>query len=426
MQEKPLAWEPLLSGELALHAGDAIEAIARTLRNGCPVGQERDALTLSDAFSLADGAAGISIFFAQLARHTGRASDREASLSALSRAVTELERAPAGIGLFQGATGVAWAVAHHRRLFPTEHNDDPCGEFDDALLDALAMLAPAGQFDFDLISGLAGIGMYCAMRREQSTMSEAAARIVGFLGQAARQNTGHTWWWTSAVSVPPVRQTKFPDGYADLGVAHGQAGIIGFLGCALANGIAQAQCRRLLARAIPWLLAQEADTGGVTRFPAFIAGTVSEPSRVAWCYGDLGIALVLARTARVMDRVDWWQHAYRIALRLARLDPSPDVVDDATLCHGASGVAHLFARWYFESGDVQFARAAVDWLRYTIDLREEGAGVAGYRGLRWRLNGETHWKKPHGLLYGAAGVGLVLLSAAHPVAPDWDRLVTLS
>jgi lantibiotic biosynthesis protein len=75
------------------------------------------------------------------------------------------------------------------------------------------------------------------------------------------------------------------------------------------------------------------------------------------------------------------------------------------------------------TGEELFAEAARYWFEQCLALRAEGKGIGGFlldEGF------ERGAKATRGFLMGASGLGLALLAAATPVAPDWDRLLLVS
>jgi hypothetical protein len=100
-------------------------------------------------------------------------------------------------------------------------------------------------------------------------------------------------------------------------------------------------------------------------------------------------------------------------------------VVDAGLCHGATGVAHLFNRLYQASGEAAVAAAARTWFDRTFALRGS-EGIGGFRA--WVPQGadrmgDLGWEEDPGFLTGSAGIGLALLAATTTVEPDWDRVL---
>ncbi|HEV7518070.1 MAG TPA: lanthionine synthetase LanC family protein, partial [Thermoanaerobaculia bacterium] len=224
----------------------------------------------------------------------------------------------------------------------------------------------------------------------------------------------------------------YPEGHYNLGVAHGVPGVIGFLALALdaAAGLPAAtaeEARRLLEGAVDWVLAQRLPTGAASLFPYnFTPGMEPSASRLAWCYGDLGIAATLLAAARVAGEPAWEAEALVTARHAAARPAEGAGVVDAGLCHGAAGVAHLFNRLHQASGDDALGAAARAWFGRALALRQPGEGIGGFRA--WLPDGadragDLGWRSDPGFLTGVAGIGLALLAATTPVAPDWDRVL---
>jgi hypothetical protein len=232
----------------------------------------------------------------------------------------------------------------------------------------------------------------------QQLLAIAVARLAELADADGR-------WRTVAAWVPASRAAAHPEGYVDLGVAHGVAGALAVLGACDGVQALTAAHRALVERAVDWLLARQLPDGAL-RFPQWISPTEAPArARLGWCYGDLGIACALDGVAASLGRADWRAAARDLARRAAAVASDESGVVDAGLCHGAAGVAHLFARLHQRHGDELFAGAARAW--YARALAMPASGAPGFLG-------------------GAAGVGLALLSAATDVAPDWDVALALS
>jgi hypothetical protein len=172
-----------------------------------------------------------------------------------------------------------------------------------------------------------------------------------------------------------------------------------------------------------WLLRRQQPAGTVFCFPHFYHPD-SQPvmSRIAWCYGDPGMAVTLLAAARGAGEPAWERAAVETALSAASRPEELARIRDAGLCHGSAGIAHLFNRLYQATGEPRLAEAARFWFEWTLRFRQPGNGVAGFRA--WNTDGENEsWREDGGFLEGAAGIGLALLAATSTVEPEWDRLL---
>ncbi|HEX2086984.1 MAG TPA: lanthionine synthetase LanC family protein, partial [Solirubrobacteraceae bacterium] len=210
------------------------------------------------------------------------------------------ERLPPG--LYGGVAGVGWAVAHVAGVRGDDVGD-ALDEVDDALLRWVER-APAA---FDLTSGVAGVGVYALERLPAAAGATLLASVVEALARRAEPGPDGARWHTSPELMSPELRRDFPEGRHDLGMAHGTPGVVAVLRAACAAGAALDTARPLLADATAWLLAEAAPDDPDRSLPYWLApGRREEAARVAWCYGDLGVAaavgdeeaaLLLARRA---------------------------------------------------------------------------------------------------------------------------------
>lgn len=409
-------WEPLLEGARARRAEAAVEAVLKDLEAGRDETQERG--------SLAGGSAGLAVLYAHLALVRPGEGWESRSQAALDRSVEFLGSAVMGPGLYGGFTGIAWTLDHLRRTLPATAGDgleDPNEEIDGALLDYLDQSPWVA--DYDLISGLAGYAAYGLGRLDRPGGRAVLAKALTRLYETKVDRDGGATWYTAPSLLPAWQRELNPEGYYNLGLAHGIPAVLVVLARAAAAGHGPA--REVLEQGVAWLLAQRLPPGHGGCFASVIpAGDTPREltaCRVAWCYGDLGLAVALLIAARTAGRPDWEVHALDIARRAAALPLEAAGVRDGGLCHGAAGNAHLFNRLFQATGDPAFREAALRYTDLLLDLRKEGRGIGGFEAwMPGRADGGDPWCTVPGLLEGSAGIALALLALLHPVAPAWD------
>lgn len=403
------AWRPILQGPQAEVVLTAAEEIAAAL------------LPLTTAGASHSELVDWSLFFAYLDRAVPGRGHLDRATELLERAVGEIGSTFTRPSLYAGFPGVAWLVEHFKGwVLEDEEEDDPGEEIAASLRDFLGR-SPwlAGH---DLISGLVGLGVYALERGSRPGGRECLERVVARLGETAERLPEGAAWRTLAWMMAPEAAKLSPRGHFDLGVAHGVPGVISFLAQASAAGAAEA--RPLLGDAVSWLLAQKQPPGGRSIFPNVVSpDRPGAGTRIAWCYGDLGLAAALLLAARCSGEPAWEEEALEIARTVARRAFETSGVVDAGLCHGAAGNAHLFNRIFQATGDPLFAAAARFWLEHTFALRRPGEGIAGYSAWAPGDGGNGLWENDPSLLGGAPGIGLALLAAVSPVEPAWDRLL---
>jgi hypothetical protein len=417
------SWRPILSGEDRTKALQVIADIANAteaLVRPVPVTANPTPEPIEPG--LARGDAGLAVLFSYAQRCL---PDRCADTTAARLLESSFDKAselPLSYGLMSGFTGIAWAISH----LESGHNPDVRESLSDvdALLVQTLHHAP-WPGEYDLIGGLVGIGIYAAERLPDPQGREILTLVVERLAETAERTEDGVTWATPPFRLNERRREISLSGWYNLGVAHGVPGVIALLAWVYAANIAPDTAGPLLHGAVTWLLRQRQDPSATSWFSYDIGP--SEPateSRLAWCYGDLGIALALWSAGRSTGMSSWEDAAVEIARHAAGRPFERSEVVDASLCHGAAGAAHLFNRMYHYTNDALFRDTAIAWYRNTFELRRPGAGIAGYQF--WFGFPTPEWRSVPGFLEGSAGTALALLSACTPVAPDWDRSLLVS
>lgn len=335
---------------------------------------------------------------------------------ALASAITKLgdNHTP---GLYGGAARVAFAVGH---LSAGEDADLACEMIERSLLRFLGQPTE----NYDLISGLVGIAVPVLQRiadRKPSPSSEPLARnILDQLERLAQPMDSGLAWHTPPDLLPTWQRQQAPEGYTNLGLAHGIPGVVAILARYLIAGVDAPRARLLLDGAVDYLRSVAGPQAG-NRYVAWLPSRPGGTCRIAWCYGDLGVAVALMSAAAATGRDDWRRDALELAHGMAARPFELSQVIDAGLCHGAAGVAHLFNRLAQATGDPAFAKTADTWFGHVLAIRRPD-GLAGFPRAVYN-DGNPTWEPSADLLNGATGVALALHAAISPIEPAWDQLL---
>lgn len=414
-------WRPLLTGDAAVQALAAVREIADATSHGASHVPANVHPKAAPAWQNSlDGRAGQSLLHAYLYLHDKDDISAETAIRLLDEATDAAATLRLPPSLYFGFSGIGWIAAHlEGRLF--EESEDNGREVDETLLHSLNRFPWEGKYD--LFEGLVGLGVYALERLPRPSAASLLEAVVAHLAALAEHTPEGACFFNPPDSLPPkYRRNLFPKGTYNLGVPHGIAGVIALLGAVCHVGIATEQARPLVGESVRWLLARERPVESDFRFMnTYTAEADVDRGRLAWCHGDLGIAMALLMAARGAGEASWESEARRIAKAAAAHLPEDTRAPDVGLCHGAAGIGHLFNRLYQTTGEASLGEAARLWLFRALTLREPGVGVGGYRMVQ---EGE---KFDHpGFRIGSSGVGLALLAAISPVEPDWDRLLLAS
>ncbi|HEY3952743.1 MAG TPA: lanthionine synthetase C family protein [Streptosporangiaceae bacterium] len=365
--------------------------------------------------------------------HIYRAHCGTGSWTAAHQQVTTMTRAPVRIGpnrcgLHQGAVEIAYVLhtAGRTAYAPALDNLDrhiSCA--------ARTRLAAAHQRidmghlpelrEFDLISGLTGIGVYLLHRQACGELLEdILAYLVRLTGPIHSQGETVPGWWTGN-GLADQPSADRPGGHGNLGLAHGITGPLALLSAGMRRGITVPGQADAIAIICSWLDQWRIGTGARAWWPGLISrlehrhGHVHQegPQRPSWCYGTPGIARAQQLAGLATGNMGR-QHAAELALAGCVTDKSQLAqLQDASVCHGWAGLTLTTRR---AAADADPDSPLPNLVPHLADqLREAAASDHSLRA-------------GSGLLLGADGVELTsqTLHGGWPPSCPWDTCLLLA
>ncbi|MFC2096537.1 lanthionine synthetase C family protein, partial [Bacteroidota bacterium] len=274
--------------------------------------------------------------------------------------------------------------------------------------------------NYDFLHGAVGIGFYFLKRKTNKNSKRYLTEFVDELDKiATKDELGIRW-----ISVlDREKQTK---GF-NLSLSHGLASIIAILSKIYSEGIEKDRTLELLEGSVKYLLNQQQDIPtNESNFPSWVCETEpSTNSRLAWCYGDLGIGIALWVAGNNTGSDEWKSKAVEILLHTTkRKSNSESGVNDTGICHGSAGIAHIYNRMYNYTGIEEFKDSATFWFNRTLDMATHKDTFSGFKAFRTEQYGGPY--EDFGFLEGVAGIGLTLISAISDIEPVWDECLLLS
>ena len=374
-------WQPILDGPLLARARAALRRVAdRLMVDDRVVARGRDESPKRAALLV--GLPGQAIAHAYLAHADigdGHGERAEALLERGLAEVGELRDA----GMVRGYVGPAFALEH--LAGDPDDPDDPNAHVDESLAREVA----EAELPLVYMSGLAGRAVYARERGPRASAIAVHRAIAQLMIDRAKRDADGPYWVTSLHDDGSPRR-------CDLRLAWGALGVVGTLASCSGHPDARAMARA----GMEWIWAQRR-APPETMFPLPTGGGTG------WCVGELAVGAVLLQASRSIEDTrgqDRWLEVLR-----ANAGRAPEAEDNAFWCHGAAGIAHMFARGYHYTGEPVLREAGARWYAFLCDLVER--------------EGETY---PPALLDGLSGIALVLAAAVTDVDPAWDRLFLLS
>ena len=267
--------------------------------------------------------------------------------------------------------------------------------------------------EHDLFYGLTGIGAVLLRTAPGSKTLGGILRYLTALAEPRVVDGLEVPGWWAGHDPDPLMPT--PGGHANLGMAHGGAGILALLSLSASHGCAGTGQREAIGHLCDWFGQWRQESAEGPWWPQWLtrddlrAGRPGQrgPGRPSWCYGAAGIARALQLAAiAIGDRPR--QEAAEQALTASLSERHLSRMTDLGLCHGLAGVY------------VTAARAAQDAL--TPAIERELPRIAEL------LAGLSCPRDDSGLLTGNTGTRLALDAASRAAPPysGWDACLLIS
>lgn len=334
---------------------------------------------------------------------------------------------PAACGLYRGAPAVAFTLHSARRatrkpVFQVALNtlDEHITTLTHQRLVVAHDRIDRRQFtevrEFDLISGLTGIGTYLLHAHgDTDLLRQVLAYLVRLTEPVVIDGDQLPGWW-SGNGPAGHPEARWPGGHGNLGIAHGIAGPLALLAITARRGIAVSGLYEAMERICTWLDDLRQGTAGNTWWPGVVsrtehcARTVLQPGpqRPSWCYGTPGLARAQQLAALVLENRLRQRHAEEALMSCVNDERQLAQLRDASLCHGWAGLLHTTRRTAADAADDRLA-SSLPALRTRLHDHLDGHGSP----------------TSPGLLEGAAGV--LLANRVDPASVTrWDACLLLN
>lgn len=376
-------------------------------------------------YSLEMGSAGNAIFLGYMGKVLKEEQYTHASVELIEHTIEQVSENPHNqFSLFAGVTGVAWAIRHLCNIDVLSQEDlDVLEDIDPYITKSLSSLETQGMNS--LMYGVVGHGVYFLEKLhngDQHALQELHS-IVDILERMAHQDEQGIYW----------RNETPEDGIdvlANIGLAHGIPSIISFLAKVYKLNIQPVKVKSMLEASIQWLLHKERVDSHTSLYPSFIY-IPEDPkanSRLAWCYGDLSVAISLLHAFDALGERRYYEEATKLSIfstqrgiekARVKFDKTSGLID-TMFCHGTSGVSYLFQQVNRQINQSSVQDTAKNWMYQTLTNKHLGQG--NLNDFYTYDNPSKKWEKQTGILQGITGVGLVLLSWISKEPLYWDRI----
>ncbi|MGQ1910155.1 lanthionine synthetase C family protein [Marinifilum sp. RC60d5] len=366
---------------------------------------------------LMGGKLGVALFFLYYAKLTDKQEPYDFGLELISKVFDDINN---GFNFHTHASGLAGIGTTLTILTEADLLDADLNEVLEGLDEYLytLMIFEIQKGNYDFLHGAVGLGLYFIKRKTNDSKKYLTEFIKELDKIATKDEEGIRW-----LSV--LDREKHTKGN-NLSLSHGLASIIVILSKIYKLGIEKEMSLELLEGSVKYLLNQQLDSLKFhSIFPSYVGADSPTNSRLAWCYGDLGIGIALWVTGNYVGKDEWKNIAVEILLNTTdRAGIAQTGVVDAGLCHGAAGNAHIYNRMFKYTGITEFKKASDYWFSKTFEMSVHDDTLSGFKAFRTKEFGGPC--EELGFLEGIAGIGLSLISAISDVEPSWDECLLLS
>ncbi len=270
-----------------------------------------------------------------------------------------------------------------------------------------AMASFTAQGNFDLLHGATGIALYFTKRSDTAieTSREALTAYITSIKKALVKTTGDDGTEYSWCRMKP----DFSQEERNISMSHGLSGIANVLAQIYARHILpkteEKKVKEMIEALTRTILAQRIKfTKYRSAFPSYYKSSDehSRFSRLAWCYGDLGILATLAIIAETNGNSSLSARIEPLVLaETTRRRIEQTLVHDACVCHGAAGIYAYFRQASSRFSDcVALHDAERYWKDYILALPVDRLCYDPI---------SKSYNKQYNILNGYAGIAMSLL-----------------
>lgn len=390
-----------------------LEEISRTIKNSYT--QEKD-------IGILEGISGCALFQFYYSKYLNIDTQADYGIEMISTCIERINNGYTRPTYCNGIAGFGSVLQH---LTSETLIDLDCDEFlspfDDFLYQQMKDDLSIGFYDF--LHGALGYGFYFFKRYKETLSENLRKRYSEYLLHLLRQlettaimeKEGLKWQSTLII------QNKANVG-CNLSLSHGMSSIINFLCRLMDDNELKVLSKKLLTGAVNYIMSYyKNDRNNLSLFPMWIEANVSPKynSRIAWCYGDLGIGISLLKASEVMGDSSLKNRALSILNQtMNRQKPEDTKVIDASICHGSYGNALIYSRLRCKGLNQDLDSIIRFWINDGVKKARHRNGYAGYK--QW-MGAEKIWEPKLSLLEGVSGIGLTIIDYLTNKPNNWNQ-----
>lgn len=367
------------------------------------------------------GLSGIGLFKFYNLKYKEDVKNQKIGHQILTQCTFEIDDEFSNFYYCEGASGFGWVLDHlEQENFIESDNDSFLSQFDQQIYTAMSGSLSIGNYDF--LYGAIGNALYFLNRykntKEIKLKQKYEAILLEFiflLEKISVKDEDKTKWFYVL--------SKSESKNCSLGLCHGISSIIAFLSKLHNFAVFKEKTAPLLQNSINYLLSlKNKNEDAFSLFPNFSINSQDSlrRSRLAWCYGDLGIGITLLQAAKSIGDSVLSELALSILKHAAqRRTTEQTLMEGTSICHGTYGAAKIFHRAHLMTQEEIFRQAAEYWI-------QEGLRATICKNDQLDIQSWQSSVKSLTLLDGVCGIGLVILDYLTGIDSHWDECLLIN
>ncbi|MHA7055677.1 lanthionine synthetase C family protein [Aquimarina sp. M1] len=372
------------------------------------------------------GVSGISLFQFYYARFLEDEVIADIGVDTISETIQRMNDGYSFPTFCTGIAGAGWVLELlNEEEFIDVDGDQLLSELDGFLFESMESDIKREYFDY--LHGALGYGYYFFKRYENTASTslkkqykEYLLHLVKALENSSIRDQRGVFWKYELHKKDGLHGTN-------LSLSHGMASVINFLSRLYRYEDFQESVIDILIGATTFIIhCKYPDENQSSLFPSWVYPEMEAytGSRLAWCYGDLGIGISLWKVGKALNNQEYCDLAIHSLKHAAKRKNAEEAkLHDTGLCHGMFGVITIFDYIYKETKEVIFKEAADFWMNEALKMDIHQDGYAGYK--QWKGDLEQ-WKNETNLLEGIAGIGLSIIFYLMPSENKWTECLMIS
>ena len=372
------------------------------------------------------GLSGVSLFQFYYSKYQGNDDSENDDSQILKECVNKINKGNILPSFSNGIAGFGWVIDHlEQNNFIEVESDTLLPQFDNYFKNL--MMSNLKDKNYDLLHGSLGYAIYFLKRYENTKLKFLKKKykmiLIDYIellkSLSESENTNEVTW-----SYSSVNDTVNYD--YNLGLAHGIPSIIAFLSKLHSYEDFKNLVTGVLKKAVNFLIRfKSKNKNDFSLFPNWIIQNekIKYQSRLAWCYGDLSIGIVLLNASDELNDIKLRKIALDILEHsVNRKTPQSTLINDISICHGVFGIAKIFYRVYMKTEIKIYESTAEYWC--TLGLKILNSCNKDIQKF-WE-NANLKPSNSLSFLEGISGIGLVLLDFLSTDDLNWDECLMIN